>query len=488
MHDAPGQFVTPSGPLTIIDHNEAFNTGYAEGDGGVMYDGMSVWGGYGMIYVGNLVHHSLEVPGLHGRGGIYFDGHQQATFNVSLNVMYKAAGRAFLVNGGAANNVTRNLIVNSGVGLFQQNYDLDSWPGQLDDMLRAYDNGTLKRGDVGDYVWRAEQATGATTGWGSLFDTALANRFPTFADMLRVNSTTRGWASCERTDFRGNVFLNNSAHFEFSTRAANGSVVVLYDDAALEHGAGCIDASGTVDAEWAWFPRADSLEFTLTDPPIDTTRAGLRCDEFRKRMPNKATYRAWVRNAFDGVPSHGPLCSQADPSCPRWTYTPEAAAVRAGLRSGRKLLDESVLCPPLQRTNCQGEFASGASARPTARAWCGGPSGLRPLLEAHHVHTTTATRLEYRAAHNERTSSLKCVLFSLPRCAECATTSMACFVERYHWLTQMYIYLITANCFLVFASRVCTASTAVFEKCMPPPIGLCGVSNCSANDRKVVFI
>jgi hypothetical protein len=130
----------------------------------------------------------------------------------------------------------------------------------------------------------------------------------------------------------------------------------------------------------------------------------------------------------------------------------------------------------------------GASARPTARAWCGGPSGLRPLLEAHHVHTTTATRLEYRAAHNERTSSLKCVLFSLPRCAECATTSMACFVERYHWLTQMYIYLITANCFLVFASRVCTASTAVFEKCMPPPIGLCGVSNCSANDRKVVFI
>lgn len=26
----------------------------------------------------NFVHHSLEVPGLHGRGGIYFDDHQQA--------------------------------------------------------------------------------------------------------------------------------------------------------------------------------------------------------------------------------------------------------------------------------------------------------------------------------------------------------------------------------------------------------------------------
>ena len=27
------------GPLTMVDHNEVFNTGYAEGDGGVMYSG-----------------------------------------------------------------------------------------------------------------------------------------------------------------------------------------------------------------------------------------------------------------------------------------------------------------------------------------------------------------------------------------------------------------------------------------------------------------
>lgn len=63
----------------------------------------------GMQYRKNFVHHSLEVPGLHGRGGIYFDGHQQATSNVTLNVAYKAAGRAFLVNGGAKTNVTRNV-------------------------------------------------------------------------------------------------------------------------------------------------------------------------------------------------------------------------------------------------------------------------------------------------------------------------------------------------------------------------------------------
>eukprot|EP01048_Picozoa_sp_COSAG05_P007699 COSAG05_NODE_550_length_8736_cov_153.546254_6_plen_586_part_00 len=36
-HDASGQYLTPNGPLTMIDSNEIFNTGYSEGDGGVMY-------------------------------------------------------------------------------------------------------------------------------------------------------------------------------------------------------------------------------------------------------------------------------------------------------------------------------------------------------------------------------------------------------------------------------------------------------------------
>eukprot|EP01052_Picozoa_sp_SAG31_P047690 SAG31_NODE_9656_length_1245_cov_1.363002_1_plen_61_part_10 len=46
--------------------------GYVEGDGGVMYTGASLTSGYGMQFRENFVHHSLEVPGLHGRGGIYF--------------------------------------------------------------------------------------------------------------------------------------------------------------------------------------------------------------------------------------------------------------------------------------------------------------------------------------------------------------------------------------------------------------------------------
>ena len=43
-----------------------------EGDGGVFYTGASLTDGYGMQYRDNFVHHSMEIPGLHGRGGIYF--------------------------------------------------------------------------------------------------------------------------------------------------------------------------------------------------------------------------------------------------------------------------------------------------------------------------------------------------------------------------------------------------------------------------------
>ena len=69
VHDAAGQVILPAGPLTMIDHNEVFNTGYQEGDGGVMYIGAALTAGWGMQYRKNFIHHSLEVPGLHGRGG-----------------------------------------------------------------------------------------------------------------------------------------------------------------------------------------------------------------------------------------------------------------------------------------------------------------------------------------------------------------------------------------------------------------------------------
>ena len=55
IHDAAGQIIEPGGPLAMLDHNEVFNTGYVEGDGGVMYTGASLTSGYGMHYRENFV-------------------------------------------------------------------------------------------------------------------------------------------------------------------------------------------------------------------------------------------------------------------------------------------------------------------------------------------------------------------------------------------------------------------------------------------------
>ena len=102
-------------------------------------------------------------------------------------------------------------------------------------------------------MWRTEQALGVSQ-WKDLFETKLAKRFPTFGAMLKVNSSTSGWGSCEGCDFTQNIFLNNTHKFALSSRnATTGAIIALYDDDALTEGAACIDGSGSVDAEWSDF-------------------------------------------------------------------------------------------------------------------------------------------------------------------------------------------------------------------------------------------
>jgi hypothetical protein len=106
---------------------------------------------------------------------------------------------------------------------------------------------------AGDFVWRTEQALGVSQ-WKDLFETKLAKRFPTFGAMLKINSSTSGWGSCEGCDFTQNIFLNNTHKFALSSRnATTGAIIALYDDDALTEGAACIDGSGSVDAEWSDF-------------------------------------------------------------------------------------------------------------------------------------------------------------------------------------------------------------------------------------------
>ena len=239
---------------------------------------------------------------------------------------------------------------------------MDSTPNWLVDTLKKYDNGTLKRGDVSDFVWRAEQAVGAKD-WEGLFKTKLAKRFPTFAAMMAVNSSKKGWGSCQGCNFNHNIFLNNSHNFGFNTRV-NGSLTQVYDEEALKLGANCLNADGSRNATFAEFPGADNLEFVLASEAIDTKKIGLRCDEFRRHMPMPHKYRPWVRQFFDGVPSFTPICwpkftGPAQEKCEQEfnKYTPAAASLRASMRSGLKLLEDfTEPCPPLTSTDCEGEL------------------------------------------------------------------------------------------------------------------------------------
>lgn len=73
---------------------------------------------------------------------------------------------------------------------------------------------------------------------------------------------------------------------------------------------------------------------------------GLVCDEWRRAIPPKELFRPWVKKAFDGVPSTA-----------TGKYTPAAAAIRAGLRSGKHLMLElNAPCPPMAKTDCYGNW------------------------------------------------------------------------------------------------------------------------------------
>ena len=76
---------------------------------------------------------------------------------------------------------------------------------------------------------------------------------------------------------------------------------------------------------------------------------GLRCDDWRRSLPSAVVYRPWVRRFFDGVDSFAGNQSIGDSG----EYTPEAAALRAGMRSGQALvLNFTIPCPATPKVDC----------------------------------------------------------------------------------------------------------------------------------------
>ena len=174
--------------------------------------------------------------------------------------MYKAAGRSFLVNGGSGCNITRNLIMNSGLGIY--NFAGDDMVSDLP----LYDNGTLHRGDKSDYIWKTCSALGLSDSCGAdlqktLDETLLAKRFPSFARMLSINSTAVGWASPAASHFAENTFINMSV--------GNICMRTLYSS----NGRFCDDALDTARSP-GWLPNDKGALLSTSTAPATSTASG----------------------------------------------------------------------------------------------------------------------------------------------------------------------------------------------------------------------
>jgi hypothetical protein len=58
-------------------------------------------------------------------------------------------------------------------------------------------------------VARTESTLGVHS-YDALFLTPMAKRWPSFGRLMSINSTKAGWASAADSNFKDNVFLNNS--------------------------------------------------------------------------------------------------------------------------------------------------------------------------------------------------------------------------------------------------------------------------------------
>lgn len=300
IHNFPGQPVTPAGNDQLLARNEIFNVGVEEGDGGAIYAAAQPWAGYGQIMRHNFLHHLMCVPQLHPRGGIYLDQFSGGSEIVG-NVLHKAAHRAILINGGSGVLVRDNLITETPIGIYQT----AGYAAQTVRDLARFEKGELKRGDVGDYVWRMEQALGSG-GWNA---PPWSERFPRFAAIMNQPDERRfSPIGCEIT---GNRFSRCGADFLWrlpgpTSGTGKPTTIDVHDLADVPD----VVARGNGDVPWDAFQDPAELNFSAAAgdvnalPEIPFAEIGLYADRWRPNPPDKAAYRRAVRDFFDGIPSY----------------------------------------------------------------------------------------------------------------------------------------------------------------------------------------
>jgi len=216
---------------------------------------------------------------------------------------------------------------------------------------------------------------------------------------MSYNSTIKGWASAANSTFANNVGLNvttdvtgarrrrikpsgivcfrrgwsgntnlkcdtdiiiltltligGNADLKCDGDIATGSLDANHYNAPMPN---LVNTQGNYNvppADWAAeFPNYNSMEFVNSARRIDSRKAGLFCDQWRRKMPIKSVYRNWVKNFFAGTPSCMKDCGISD-------YSASHASLVASMQSGNKLFTDpsfSEDCPSLGAVNCEAYY------------------------------------------------------------------------------------------------------------------------------------
>jgi hypothetical protein len=299
LHNFVGQPITVGGNDHVFERNEIFNVGIEEGDGGAVYSGAQMWS-YGNVFRHNLLHHLMCVPQAHPRGGIYPDD-LDAGDTIVENVFYKAAHRAVLLNGGAANVVKHNIFINGHIGV----YNTEAWAKGLIEAAPKYDSGELKRGDKMDHIWRTEQVVGRE-GWNIA---PWSTRYPLFKKVM--NQPVRRYYPIENT-VSHNLFCGNHQNTAFRRGWHDKKLASIEDVDYIE----AVDNRNTpLDV----FVDPTCLDFRFKEgerpagfPEIPFDQIGLCVDQYRARVPDKAAYRQQLagewrdRKSYDDAARYDP--------------------------------------------------------------------------------------------------------------------------------------------------------------------------------------
>lgn len=286
VHNSLGQAVVVNGNDHVLERNEFFNVGYDEGDGGAVYSGADMTG-YGATYRHNFFHHLMHVPGKVERSGIHLDDLQAGSI-CDGNIFFKSAGKGIHMNGGAGHILKNNVFLDGFRGIYntagggQRSYDrqlgIDADPNHV------------YRNTKENYIGRAERIVGPR-GWENspwkeayplmfevLNDAGVYGRYWPIRCVVANNYYYRNqrgdhtiWSRASKEVLAKNVFTNEQliAPEQFTD----------YDQLDL-----------------SFKPGQEGL------PPIPFHDIGLRLDEHRSAMPDKANYRSAVRERFRGIP------------------------------------------------------------------------------------------------------------------------------------------------------------------------------------------